>query len=252
MRSTERDDGRNSVLGRAVAPLSAFHQDDEYVSLSELARRAGMPKPTAHRLSGQLIDLGMLETGSHGLRLGLRVFELGQLVPRQRGLRDAARPHLEDLHRTFGETVHLAVLQGADVVYLDKLTSRITPVAPSRIGGRMPAHATALGKALLAHADPQVRDAVLASPLERRTPRTIVMRGLLARELGRVRTEGIACEYEESAPGLVCVAHPVRDDSGRVIAAVSVSGRINRLRVDRVAPALRTAALTLARRYRSH
>src|ERR1700742_4786542 len=96
MRSTQRDDGPNSVLGRAVSLLSAFRPDDDRcVSLSELARRAGVAKPTAHRLAGQLVDLGLLEFGDGGLRLGLSVFELGQLVPRQRGLRDAARPYLE-------------------------------------------------------------------------------------------------------------------------------------------------------------
>lgn len=250
MRSTQRDDGPNSVLGRAVSLLSAFRPDDDRcVSLSELARRAGVAKPTAHRLAGQLVELGLLEFGDGGLRLGLRVFELGQLVPRQRGLRDAARPYLEDLHRASGETVHLAVLEAPDVVYLDKLTSRAAPAVPSRIGGRMPAHATAVGKALLAHASDEVREAVLSGVLERVTARTVVMRGVLMRELRRVRTDGVAHEYEESASGVVCAACPVVDGTGRAIAAVSVSGWVGRMQLERVVPALRTTALMLSRQW---
>ena len=249
MRSIQRDGGQISVLGRAAALLTAFRPDDRTVPMSELARRAGLAKPTAHRLCRQLVELGFLEDAPQGLRLGLRMFELGQLVPRQRGLRDTARPFLEDLHRASGETVHLAVLEVPDVVYVDKLASRGAPSIPSRIGGRMPAHCTAVGKVLLAHADPEVCAEVLAAPLTRQTPRTVVMRGVLLRELRQVRKLGVAHEYEESAVGIICAACPVLDASGRAIAAVSVSGWVNRLVFDRVIPALRTTALMLSRQY---
>jgi DNA-binding IclR family transcriptional regulator len=113
----------------------------------------------------------------------------------------------------------------------------------------MPAHATAVGKALLAHVSEEVRESVLSRPLERITPRTVVMRGVLMRELRRVRTEGVAHEYEESANGVVCAACPVLDGQGRAIAAVSVQGYVSRMQIDRVVPALRTTALMLSRQW---
>lgn len=246
MRSIQRDGSDAAVVGRAVSLLAAFVPADNAVSLSELARRTGLPKPTAHRLAGHLISLGMLERTDGGLRLGLALFELGQLVPRQRGLRDAARPYLEDLRQASGEAVHLAILEAPDVVYVDKLAGRGGPALPSRVGGRMPAHCTAVGKVLLArprgpaaHRHPRP-----SGPPHRRT---IVLPGLLDKELQQVRRRGIAYEYEESAPGVICVAVPIVDHSGAVAAAVSVSGWSNRLVLDRVTPALRTAGLLLSR-----
>jgi len=230
-----------------MALLDAFRPMDTTVTLAELARRAGLPKPTAHRLAHQMLDLGLLESTSGGLRLGLHLFELGQLVPRQRGLREAARPHLDALRQATGETVHLAILESPDVVYLEKLAGTNGPALPSRVGGRMPAHCTAVGKVLLAHAPPPVRNAVLAGPLARRTARTIVMPGLLARELMTVRRSGLAYEHEESAAGVVCAAAPIIDSSGVAVAAVSLSGWSNRLVLDRLTPALRTAARLLSR-----
>lgn len=247
MRSIQRDGSDATVVGRAVSLLAAFVPADNAVSLSELARRTGLPKPTAHRLAGHLIDRGMLERTDGGLRLGLALFELGQLVPRQRGLRDAARPYLEDLRQASGEAVHLAILEVPDVVYIDKLAARGGPALPSRVGGRMPAHCTAVGKVLLAHVPADLRRTVTQGPLIRRTARTIVLPGLLDKELQQVRRRGIAYEYEESAPGVICVAVPIVDHSGAVVAAVSVSGWSNRLVRDRVTPALRTAALLLSR-----
>lgn len=246
MRSTQRD-APATVLGRATALLDAFRPTDTAVTLAELARRTGLPKPTAHRLAHQLLDLALLESTTDGLRLGLHLFELGQLVPRQRGLRDAARPYLDELRQATGETVHLAILEPPDVVYLEKLAGTNGPPLPSRVGGRMPAHCTAVGKVLLAHAPPPVRTAVLAAPLVRRTARTIVMPGLLARELTTVRETGLAYEHEESAVGVVCAAAPLIDSAGVAVAALSLSGWSNRLVLERVTPALRTAARLLSR-----
>lgn len=246
MRFTQRD-APTTVLGRSTALLDAFAPTDTTVTLAELARRAGLPKPTAHRLAHQMLGLGLLESTPEGLRLGLHLFELGQRVPRQRGLRDAARPYLDELRRATAETVHLAILETPDVVYVEKLPGTNGPALPSRVGGRMPAHCTAVGKVLLAHAAPSVRRAVLASPLERRTPRTIVMPGLISRELSTVRRTGLAYEWEESAVGVVCAAVPLIDSTGTVVAAVSLSGWSNRLVMERVTPALRTAARLLSR-----
>jgi DNA-binding IclR family transcriptional regulator len=246
MRSTQRNSGPNSVLGRALCLLTAFSPGDAELTLAELCRRTGVAKPTAHRLLTELAGWNIVERTPTGLRLGLRLFELGGLVPRQRGLRDAAAPFLADLFEATHETVHLAVLEGVEVVYIHKIDGRRGPAVASRIGGRMPAYCTAVGKALLAHAGRDRLDAVLAAGLPRRTARTVVSPGLFHRELARVRRRGYAEEHEESSAGIACVAAPVLD-AGRAVAAISITGWASRLNTGRLAPAVRTAALGLTR-----
>jgi IclR family transcriptional regulator, acetate operon repressor len=241
----------NSVLGRTMALLTAFRAGEEELTLAELARRAGIPKPTAHRLLAELATWNVVERTPGGHRLGMRLFELGQLAPRQRGLREAAAPFLADLFEATHETVHLAVPDGVDVVYVQKLPGRHGPRIDSRIGGRMPAYCTGVGKALLAFGPPERLAEVLAAGLVRRTPRTVVAPGLLRQELDRVRACGVAEEHEESTVGIACTAAPVMDASGRAVAAISITGWANRMDTARLAPAVRTAALGLSRALRS-
>ncbi|BBG02643.1 IclR family transcriptional regulator [Pseudonocardia autotrophica] len=237
------------MVGRVMAILSAFRPTDGDLSLAELARRCGLPKPTVHRLVRQLGTYGAVEISPRGVRLGMNLFEIGQLAARPRTLREAATPHLADLQEATGETVHLAVADGEDVVYVQKLESRRAPAVGSRVGGRMPAYCTAVGKVLLAHAPAEQIEALLSRPLRRRTPRTTVAPGLLTRELQRIRDTGIAEEHEESTVGIACVASPVLDDGGAAVAAVSITARVG-VRTDRLAPAVRTAALGISRSLR--
>lgn len=237
----------NSVLGRTMTLLGAFRPGDTELTLAELCRRTGIPKGTAHRLLGELAEWQIVERTEHGVRLGMRLFELGQLAPLQRGLREAAAPYLADLFEATHETVHLAVLDGVEVVYVHKLSGRRGPAVPSRLGGRMPAHCTGVGKALLAFAPTDQLLAVVAAGLERRTPRTIVAPGLLDAELARIRERGVAVEHEESTVGIACVAAPVLTVDGRAVAAVSITGWAHRLDTARLAPAVRTAALGVSR-----
>jgi IclR family transcriptional regulator, acetate operon repressor len=241
----------NSVLGRTMALLTAFRSGEEELTLAELARRAGIPKPTAHRLLAELATWNVVERTPGGHRLGMRLFELGQLAPQQRGLREAAAPFLADLFEATHETVHLAVPDGVDVVYVQKLPGRHGPRIDSRIGGRMPAYCTGVGKALLAFGPPERLAEVLAAGLVRRTPRTVVAPGLLRQELDRVRACGVAEEHEESTVGIACTAAPVLDASGQGVAAISITGWANRMDTARLAPAVRTAALGLSRALRS-
>ncbi|WP_232667047.1 IclR family transcriptional regulator [Pseudonocardia sp. TRM90224] len=234
-----------SMLGRAVSILAAFTPGRATLGVSELARRTGLAKSTVHRLAGELVQEGLLEPVEGGFRLGMRLFELGHLVPGQRTLRERAAPVLGELRERSGQTVHLAVLDGTDVLYLDVLPSRSGPPLPSRMGGRMPAHATGVGKALLAHTKRSAVETVVAGGLKRLTPRTIAAPGLLHAELARVAARGVAFDGEESAVGLVCAASPVHDRDGAVIAAISVSGRSGRLAFNRVAPQVHAAARTL-------
>lgn len=247
MRTAEWNGGPNSVLGRAMTLLTAFGPNEVELSLAELARRTGLAKSTAHRLLNELTGWDLVERTSGGFRLGMRLFELGSLVPRQRGLREAAAPFLADLFEATHETVHLAMLDGLEVVYVQKLDSRRGPKVPSRVGGRLPAHCTGVGKAMLAFSPPERVDAALAAGLHRRAPRTVIAPGLLRQELAEIRERGVALEHEESTVGITCVAAPVLDATGMATAAVSITGWVNRIDLARFAPAVRTAALGISR-----
>lgn len=252
VRSIQRDGVPNSVVGRAFALLSAFRPEDTEVSLATLCRRTGISKSTAHRLLGELSRWDAVEQlGQGGYRLGMTMFELGQLAPRQRGLREAAAPFLADLFQATQQTVHLAVPDGTEVVYVQKIDGRRGPEVASRIGGRMPAYCTGVGKAMLAFAPPQRLAEVLAAGLARRTPRTVIAPRLLAAELTSVRDRGFAEEHEESTVGIACVAAPILAADGAPVAAVSITGWANRLDTARFAPAVRTAALGISRTLRA-
>ena len=168
-------------------------------------------------------------------------------MPRQRGLLEAATPFLTDLFEATHETVHLAVPDGVEVVYVQKLDGSRGPRVPSRVGGRMPMHCTGVGKALLAFGPAERLSAVLEAGLARVAPRTIIAPGLLHTELAAIREAGVSREREESGVGVTCVAAPVLGADGTAVAAISITGWINRLEPDRLAPAVRTAAIGVSR-----
>lgn len=247
MRSAQRDGVPNSVLGRVMLILTALGSADGELTLAEICRRTGITKPTAHRLLAALLEWNVVERSSGGVRLGLALFEMGQRAPVQARLREIAAPFLSDLFEATGETVHLAVLDGTDVVYVQKISGRKSPEVASRLGGRIPAYCTAVGKAMLAFSSPDTVKAVLQSGLQRRTPRTIVVPALLRRELEKVREHGFAEEHEESGPGTACVAAPILDGEGSALAALSITGWASALDTRRYSPAVRTTALGVSR-----
>ncbi|WP_137875848.1 IclR family transcriptional regulator [Rhodococcus sp. Q] len=245
----------NTVLGKAMVVLSAFTADDHGVGFAELQRRTGLPKATLHRLLTELVAVRLLDRDDSRYRLGRQLFELGMRASVERGLIEVATPFMEDLYERTHETVHLGVLEDAEVVYVAKIGGHRQASSPSRIGGRMPLHCTAIGKALLAHAPDELRSQVLSGPLPRRTPRTITAPGMLAKQLDTIVEAGVSFEFEEAAVGIVCVAAPVLDASDRPIAAVSATGPITRFRPQAHATQVRAAAAgisaTLARRPRT-
>lgn len=240
-----------SVLGKVMGVLHAFGIDDRGVPLAELARRTGLPKGTLHRVCGDLVTARLLDRSDDGYRLGGHLFELGMRASIERGLVEVATPFMEDLYELTHETVHLGVREGREVVYIAKIGGHRQADSPSRIGGRLPLHCTAIGKSLLAHAPDDVVSSYLSGPLERRTARTVIAPGLLSRQLDQIRETGLAFEYEESAMGLVCVAAPVLDVGHGVMAAVSITGPVMRFDPRRHGGPLRAAAsgvqTTLAR-----
>lgn len=247
MRTGERNT-HESVIGRAAALLSAYDSRHLAIGVSELSRRSGLAKTTTARLAAELAQHGFLERAEgSAYRLGSRIFELGSLMSRQRQLREVALPFMADLRQVSRQTVHLAVLVGTEVLYVEIVRSRDAPRMPSEVGGRLPAHASGVGKAMLAFSPEPVVQAVLDRGLVAVGPRTITAPGLLLRELRRIRESGIAYESEESGHGVGCAASPILGPDGQVLAALSISGWTGRLDLRRVGPAVRTAALALSR-----
>lgn len=233
---------RRSVLGRVDCIIGAFDGSDGALTLHELTERTGLPKSTVHRMVDQLASIGWIERDLSGYRIGMRLFEIGGLAERHRRLSDVAHPHLHALSAATGHAVQMAILDGSDVVYLERIPVRDFAL-PTRQGGRQPAYCTALGKAMLAF-DPDAAAEVLAQDLPRRTPRTLTDPRHLAIELERVAGDGLAHDHQESYEGLACVAAPLRN-SGRAIGAVSVTGPVDLIDLHGVGPLVRHTATTI-------
>lgn len=210
-----------TVTSRALALLGAFDARHRRLSLSRLAERAKLPVPTAHRLVGELVAWGALSrTPSGEYVVGRRMWDLGLLAPVNTGLRQLASPYLHDLYGATLATVHLAVRDGSQVLYLDRLSGHASVPVVSSIGSRLPMHATGVGKVLLAHAPETVQADVLAH-LTRMTPYTISQPGILRRQLARTLKDDYATTSEEMTLGACSVAVPIRAGA-EVVAALGI------------------------------
>ncbi len=210
-------------LGKALQVLK--HLGEGPATLDQLATAVGVHKTTVLRLLRTLAEEHFVfRDGQHRYHLGSQVFELSSRGLEQREVRSIAAPHLAAFNRQHGRTTHLSELSGAEIVYIDKLESHDHVRMASRIGLRGPVHSTAAGKVLVADLPPAELEAVLAAvTFARATPHTITTREGYLAELARVREQGWAHDREENEPSINCVGAPVRDASGRAVAAVSVS-----------------------------
>jgi len=240
--------GGPTVTARVLGILSAFGPGAEALTLSGIARAAGLPLSTAHRLVGELTAWGALERGEDGsYRIGLRLWEVGALAPRSLGLRERAMPYLEDLYEATRQNVQLAVRDGHEVVYVERLAHPEAVRVFSRVGGRMPLHATGVGQVLLAYAPAVVQEEVLAGPLPPLTPKTITDPHALRRALAAVRREGVAvCDGMVDLLSL-SVAAPVRGEDERVVASLSVVVPSAGADPRAIVPAVRAAARGISR-----
>lgn len=242
------NDTKLRSVSRALAIMTAFRPRDRALSAAELARRANLPRSTAHRMALDLVDLGALEQTSNGqFRLGMTLFELGQMALYQRGLRESASSFLADLSNATHQTVHLAVLDHCDVVYLDIISPSPAPRLRSRVGGRLPAANTAVGKAILAFSSPDVIDKVFARGLVRLTSHSIIDEARLRAELAKIRQTGVAYDNQEQAIGTSCCGAPIFGADRHVVGAVSVTGHTASIRLDLVTAAVRSTAAGISR-----
>jgi DNA-binding IclR family transcriptional regulator len=232
-----------SVLWKAFDVLGSFSQSRRALTLSEIARGCGLPKSTVHRTLTMLLEVKAVDRVGHRYRMGLKMFTMG-MCSAEVALRDVALPHLERLRRNTGQTVHLAVRDEFDVVYLEKLVSASSPATPAIVGGRLPAHATGIGKALLAFssAGAGLPDRTLAA----RTTATLTRPADLRRCLQDVREKGVAIDRGEAAAGLACVATPIIVNSAP-IAAISLAFPTTAGSGQQFISPLREAAATIAR-----
>jgi DNA-binding IclR family transcriptional regulator len=241
-----REPGR-SVTSKVAAILDAFTTDTPRLSLQGLADRAGLPQSTTYRLVCELVEWGGLERVSGGYQIGLRLWEIGELARRGEQLRDVAIPFMQDLYEATRENVHLAVLDGREALYIERITGRRASRVVTRRGGRGPLHATGVGKILLAYAPKELVAEVLSSNLKRYSAHTIVLPAQLRRQLAEARRTGLAYAIEEVTLGSVSVAAPIFSAPGTVVAALALVVRSTRKDVKRLAPAVRATANSLSR-----
>jgi DNA-binding IclR family transcriptional regulator len=236
-----------TVASRVLAILGAFDAAHRTLRLSEIAERAGLRLTTTHRLVAELDAWGALRRLPSGeYVVGRRLWDLGILAPVQSGLREAASPFLHDLYGATLETVHLAVRDQLETLYVDRLAGHRSVPIVSTIGSRLPLHATGVGKVLLAHAPSEVQQQVLGSPLRRFTPYTVTSPARLAEQLAQARTQGYAVTVEEMSPGACSVAVPITVGADVVAAVAFVVPDLRQTR-PRLVAALQVAAQGIAR-----
>ncbi|MQA15376.1 MAG: helix-turn-helix domain-containing protein [Pseudonocardiaceae bacterium] len=216
-------EGRRSVLGRALRVLDSFTADASTLTLSDISRRAELPVSTTFRLVTELAEWGALERSPSGTyRVGLRLWEVASLAPRAVGVRHIALPFIQDLYEITHHSVHLAVREGDELVFVERLIGRNAPIRRPRIGGRYALHATGVGLVLLAHAPADLQESVLSAPLHVFTPYTYRTERDLRKALADVRQRGYAVSDRQVNPEMVAVAAPVHGHRNEVIAALSV------------------------------
>lgn len=230
MAPAERNTSTSQSLERGLAILSSFDSERPLIGVSELSRELDLSRSTTHRYIATLAALGYLQQdpGTKRYRLGPKVLDLGFSAINSMDVREIAAPHLQRLSDETGYTVNMAILDGPDVVYIERCrTSR-----PGQreidlnlhVGSRLPAYCTAMGKAMLAFlSDDELEAALDGVELARRGPNTLTERDALRAELARIRVQGIAVNNEELAYGLRSIAAPIRARSGEVTAAINLA-----------------------------
>ncbi|MCS6827766.1 MAG: IclR family transcriptional regulator [Caldilinea sp.] len=251
LHATEFYPGTQAVA-RAIALLKAFSDAQPEWTLNDLARATGLNKTTAFRLLSALEaeHLVMRNPLSGAYRLGVELIALGGVAMRSNPLRTVSRPTLVTLAEQSGEAATLEVLMDAHVLVLDEVAGDNPMGMTQDVGSRLPVHATATGKVLLAFSSEEQTEKLLAAPLQPLTERTVTEPEQLRRELARIRQEGFAVTQGELEPGFVAVAAPVIDRERQAAAAISVGGpslRLTAERLPQIAAMVQMAARQISR-----
>ncbi len=249
-----REPRYSQSLERGLATLGCFTDARPVLGISDIAAELGMSRPTTHRYVTTLAALGYLEQDkSRKYRLGLPVTELGMSALNSTGLREHARPYLEELRRETNFTVSLGILDGEELLYLDRVTS--SRQAQQKVdsdvhaGSRRPAYCTAIGKLLLSYLPEGEPQAIIAAlQLSKHGPNTIASKRELANELEQIRDEGLAVDDQELAPEVQAIAAPVRSEGGEVIAAIDLVGSRATITVDELVVSLSPRLVSTADR----
>jgi IclR family transcriptional regulator, pca regulon regulatory protein len=220
-------------LERGLAIICTFGPKSPEQTVSEVASTTKLTRATARRFLITLTELGYVETDGRRFRLTPHVLDLGYSFLSGLGLPDVALPHLERLVAEVDEASEAAVLDGEDIRYIVRVPSTTIMTLAINVGGRMPAHATSMGKVLLAGLpEPALEEFLRTAKLERQLKRTITDPGVLRTELTRVREQGYAIVDQELEEGLIAIAVPVRDRAGRVVAAINLSTHVARRTIE--------------------
>jgi len=236
-----------SVLGKVGLILSAFRDDDFSLSLAELTARTGVAKATVYRLCQELVAGELLEREGSGYRLGLQLYEIGLRAPRQRTLREAARPVVENLAQNLNNAVTLAVPNASELLCIENVGTHRNRARASVGGRNIQLHSTASGKLTLAMLPEQYPLPLVLARMRRRTPHTLTA-AQLTDDLVRIREQGYATEVEEFRAGYLAVAVPVRGTDEAYLGALSVVAPTAGSNVPRMLVALTGASHTITSR----
>ncbi len=233
-------EGRNTSQSArrtlSILDYLSTHAGSQGLSLAELAHGMTMNKSTLLRLLATLQDFDLVEKDQKDetYRLGLKTLQLAEACLSSMYLRKIVSPFLIEAMEATRETAHLVVYDSGDVVYIDKIDSPNMIRVVSSVGMHMPAHSTAVGKALLAYLPPSAFEEVLAKGLHSRTSNTLTDAQALQHELAKIRSQGYAFDDEENEPEVRCIAAPLFDYSSHSVAAISISGPTSRITPERV------------------
>ena len=230
-----KTESRNSiqVIGRMTRLLEVLARHPQPVALKTLAQASGLHPSTAHRILGALVNDSLVERADPGsYRLGIRLLELGNLVKGRINVREHALPHMRALHAATGEAVNLCVRRDDEIVYVERTSSgRSLMQVVNIVGTRAPLHITAAGKMFLLEEGPEgLRGYAQRTHLPQSTRNTLVTVGALEKELERIRRSGYALDNEEAELGVRCIGAGVRNDSGSLVAGLSVSAPAERMK----------------------
>lgn len=233
----EQQENKNSiqVIERMMSLLDVLADSPEPVALKHLAQATGLHPSTTHRILASMTGSRLVERHDAGsYRLGIRLLELGNLVKSRLNIRDIASPYMQTLHERIGEAINLGIRHEDEIVYIERTSSGRSLVrVVYLVGGRAPLHLTSVGKLFLAEDGPEkIRAYAKRTGLPGKTPASLTSLPALEKELDKIRRHAVAFDNEEAELGLKCVAAPIYDDEGKLVAGLSVSAPVDRHKPD--------------------